>query len=52
MLRSARNASAAHKANHTITFVDLEGNAIGDDGAVALADAIKALLAMCASPET
>ena len=51
-LRSARNASAAHKANHTIEYLDLRENAIGDDGAVALADAIKALLIMCASPGT
>ena len=48
-LRSARNASAAHKANHTIERLYLERNAIGDDGAVALANAIKALLMMCAS---
>ena len=52
VVRSALNASAAHKANHTIKFVDLERNAIGDDGAVALANAIKALLMMCASSET
>ena len=50
-LRSARNSSAVHKANHTITVLNLGHNAIGDDGAVALADAIKALLVMCASPE-
>ena len=45
-LRSARNASAFHKANHTITELYLDGNKIGDDGAVALADAVKALLMM------
>ena len=32
---------AAHKANHTIKRLDLERNAIGDDGAVALADAMQ-----------
>ena len=44
MVRSALNASAAHKANHTIeclylgtNVVSNDGNAIGDDGAVALA---------------
>ena len=51
-LRSARNASAAHKANHTIKSVDLGGNIIGDDGAVALADHMKALLMMSASSGT
>ena len=51
-LRSARNASAAHKANRTITELDLGQNAIGDDGAVALAGAVKALLMMCASSGT
>ena len=45
-LWSARNASAAHKANHTIECLDLDGNKIGDDGAIALADAIKVLLMM------
>ena len=49
VLRSARNASAAHKANHTIEYLDLGGNAISNDGAVALAYAIKSLLVMCAS---
>ena len=49
VLRSARNASAAHKANHTIEDLNLGHNVIGDDGAVALANAIKALLMMCAS---
>ena len=48
-MRSGRNASAAHKANHTIEYLDLERNAIGDDGAVALANAMRALLMMCAS---
>ena len=52
VVRSARNASAAHKANHTIEYLGLGGNAIGDDGAVALADAMQALLVMCASPGT
>ena len=51
-LRSARNASAAHKANHTIERLNLRGNAIGDDGAVELAGALKALLMMCASSGT
>ena len=51
-LRSARNSSAVHEANHTIERLNLRENAIGDDGAVALADAIKALLIMCASPGT
>ena len=46
VLRSARNAAAAHKANHTMKFLILGGNAIGAHGAVALADAIKALLMM------
>ena len=48
-LWSARNASAAQKANHTITELRLEWNKIGDGGAVALADAVKALIMMCAS---
>ena len=48
-LRSARNASAAHKANHTITELDLCGNAIGSDGALAIADGLKAVIMMCAS---
>ena len=52
MLRSARNASAVHKANHTIECLCLHENALGDDGAVALADAIKVLLVMCASSGT
>ena len=51
-LRSVRNASAAHKANHTIERLYLEHNAIGDDGAVALANAVQALLVMCASSGT
>ena len=45
-LCSARNAAAFHKANRTMEFLYLDGNAIGSDGAVALADAIKALLMM------
>ena len=45
-LRSARNASAAHKANRTITELDLGWNAIGNDGALAIADGIKALIMM------
>ena len=49
VLRSARNASTAHKANHTIESLDFEGYVIGNDGAVALADGMKALLIMCAS---
>ena len=49
-LRSARNASAAQKANHTITELRLGWNAIGDDGALALADGIKALLMMLCFP--
>ena len=44
--RSARNASASHKANHIMKSLYLYGNEIGDDGAVALADAVKALLMM------
>ena len=48
-LRSARNASIAHKANRTIEWLKLAGNAIGDDGAVELAGALKALLMMCGS---
>ena len=48
-LHSARNASATHEANHSIEVLNLEGNAIGNEGAVALADAIKALLVMRAS---
>ena len=48
-LRSARNASAAHKANHTITELDLGWNAIGNDGAIAIADGLKAVIMMCAS---
>ena len=51
-LRSVRNASAAHKANHTIERLYLDKNAIGDDGAVALANAVQALLVMCASSGT
>ena len=34
-----------HKANATLTYVDLRGNEIGDRGAVALAGAFQALLA-------
>ena len=49
-LRSARNASAAQKANHTITELRLKWNKIGDDGAVVLADGIKALLMMLCFP--
>ena len=45
-LHSARNAAAAHKANHTIVYLNLRGNAIGSDGALALADGMKALLMM------
>ena len=45
-LCSARNAPAAHKANHTIECLNLGGNEIGDGGAIALADGIKALLMM------
>ena len=45
-LRSARNASAAHKANRTISVLYLRENVIGNDGAIALADGIKALLMM------
>ena len=41
-LRNARNASADHKANDTIIELYLEENAITDDGAIALADAVKA----------
>ena len=48
-LWSARNAGAAHEANHTMKFLSLGENAIGDDGAIALADAVKALIMMCAS---
>ena len=51
-LRSARNASVAHKENRTIKRLDLEGNAIGDNGAVELAGALKALLMLCASSGT
>ena len=47
--RIARNASAAQKANRTISTLYLRENVIGDDGAIALADGIKALLMMCAS---
>ena len=36
-----------HKANGTITDLNLDGNKIGDDGARALADGLKATLASC-----
>ena len=49
-LRSARNASAAQKANHTIIELYLGWNAIGNDGAIAIADGIKALLLMLCFP--
>ena len=51
-LRSARNASTAHKANRTIEWLNLAENNIGDNGAVELAGAVKALLVMCASSGT
>ena len=51
-LRSARNASAAHKANRTIERLDLAENNIGEDGAVAVAGAVKALFMMSASSGT
>ena len=35
------------KANGTITHLDLAGTEIGDDGARALADGLKATLASC-----
>ena len=41
--------SAYHKANGTITELYLNENTIGDVGAVALADALKATFAMCFS---
>ena len=42
-----RQASKYHKANATIRLLDLRNNMIGDRGAAALADALKALLVMC-----
>ena len=39
--------SGYHKANGTITTLVLDKNTIGDVGAVALADALKATFAMC-----
>ena len=36
-----------YEANQTITKLDLYGNNIGSDGAVALAEALKAWLVMC-----
>ena len=36
-----------HEANQTITELYLHGNKIGSDGAVALAEALKAWLVMC-----
>ena len=45
-LRSARNASPSHKAKCTIKNLDLRENAIENDGANAIADAMKALLMM------
>ena len=41
--------STSHKANGTITSLELQQNKIGDVGAVALADALKATFAMCFS---
>ena len=41
--------SAYHKANGTITSLGLNENTIGDVGAVALADALKATFAICFS---
>ena len=49
-LRNARQTSTHHKTNDTIKDLDLRNNDITDDGAVALANAVKALLVMCASP--
>ena len=49
-MTAVRNASATandHKANSTIKELYLAMNRIGDDGAVALAHSIKALLVMC-----
>ena len=45
-LRAGHSAlgSNNHKANATLTHVQLEKNNIGDRGAVQLADAVKALL--------
>ena len=45
-LRAGHSAlgSSNHKANATVTYVQLEKNNIGDRGAVALADAVMALL--------
>ena len=49
-LRDARQTSTHHKTNDTIKLLALCNNNITDDGAVALANAVQALLVMCASP--
>ena len=42
-----RQAFKCYEANQTITFLNLSANNIGSDGAVALANALKAWLVMC-----
>ena len=42
-----RQAFICHEANQTITFLYLNGNNIGSDGAFALAETLKAWLVMC-----
>ena len=49
-LRNARQTSTNHKTNDTIKHLDLSRNKITDDGVVALANAVQAMLVMCASP--
>ena len=49
-MTAVRNAGATanyHKANSTIKQLYLTRNCIGDDGAVALAHSVEALLVMC-----
>ena len=46
-VRKAIATANYHKANSTIMRLELRGNRIGDDGAVALAHSVKALLVMC-----
>ena len=41
--------TAFHKANGALTKLFLEQNKVGDKGAIALADALKATFAMCFS---